>query len=173
MTMWFGIKTWLKVVISFLFSITIILTSLTYSLFGVKEKDMIEVIVTEATGMANKVVVFSGQLQPMVIHNVFWLSLAAVGFFLIFLYFIDHNYRVFLGPGVLSLAIFIFLNLALWITRGTLLAYAGESAAIFVLESLVKIRQAGFAVLALGLILIGVSYVCSRPKADPSDQPKD
>ncbi len=169
--MWSGIKTWLKVVIGFLFSITIILSSLTYSLFGAKEKDMIEVIVTEATGVANRVVIFSGQFQPMVIHNVFWLSLAAVGFFLIFLYFIDHNYRVFLGPGVLSLAIFIFLNLALWITRGTLLAYAGESAAVFVLESLAKIRQAGFAVFALGLFLIALSYLGSLRKANPPDQP--
>ena len=171
MTMWSGIKTWIKVVLGFLFSITIILTSLTYSLFGVQEKDMIEVIVTEATGTANKVTVFSGQFQPMVIHNVFWLSLAAVGFFLIFLYFIDHNFRVFLGPGVLSLAIFIFLNLALWITGGTILDYAGESAALFVLDSLAKIRQAGFAVLALGLVLIGLSHVGSRPKAVPPDQP--
>lgn len=173
MTMWSGIKTWIKVVIGFLFSITIILTSLTYSLFGVKERDMIEVIVTEATGTANKVTVFSGHFQPMVIHNVFWLSLAAVGFFLIFLYFIDHSFRVFLGPGVLSLAIFIFLNLVLWITRGTILAYAGESAAMFVLESLAKIRQAGFAVLALGLVLIGLSHLGSRPKADLPDQPED
>jgi hypothetical protein len=171
--MWSGIRTWLKVVIGFLYSITTILSSLTYALFGAKEKDMVEIIVTEATGIGNRVVIFSGRFEPMIIHNVFWLSLAAVGFFLIFLYFIDHSFRVFLGPGVLSMAIFIFLNLILWLTRGTLLAYAGGYAAVFVLESLAKIRQASFAVFALGLFLIGLSYWGSRRKANSLEQPND
>lgn len=172
MSMWSGIKTWLKVITGFLFSITVILSALTYALCGARENDLVEVIVTEATGLGNRVTVFTGQMQPMVIHNIFWLSLAAIGFFLIFLYFLDHSYRVLLGPGVLSLAIFLFLNLFLWIIRGSLLAYAGESAAVFVLESLSKVHRAGNAVLILGLFLIALSYWGSRRQVHQPEQPE-
>lgn len=169
--MWAGARLWLKVVLGFLFSITIILSCLTFALFGVTESDRVDIIVTEATGVGNRVVVFSGQLQPFIIHNAFWLSLAALGFFLIFLYFIDHSFRVFLAPGVLCLVLFVFINLTLVIVQNYIFAYTESYAAVYVMSSLARIKQAGFVVLALGVLLIGVSYWGTRLEKLPG-QPK-
>lgn len=172
MTLWFGVKVWLKVVINFLFSITLIFSSLAYALFSIRKKDIVELYVTEANQGAERIIIFSGEFQPLIIHNVFWLSLAAIGFFLIFLYFIDHTLRVLLGPGVLSLTIFLFLKSALWIVSAPLLAQAGDYAAVIIQESLVRARQASLAVLLLGFLLIGLSYWEARRKAAVPGQPK-
>lgn len=156
--MWSGIRLWLKVILGFLLSITLILGCFTFAMFGVKAHDTVELIVTEATGMRSEVVVFSALMQPPVIHNVFWLCLAAIGFFLIFLYFIDHNYRVFLAPGVLCLAITLFLNLILAIISGFIFDYTGATAGLFIVAFFERIRQAAWMVLGLGALLIAVSY---------------
>lgn len=82
------------------------------------------------------------------------------------------NKAVYLGPGVLSLVIFLFLNMMLWMTHGSLLAHAGSDAAMFVMESLSKIRQASLAVLLLGILLIALSYWGTRRKGAAPDHPR-
>ena len=171
MSVWSGIKIWLKVVVSFLFSITLVFSSLTYALFTIKRKEMVEFTVTETVGTGNSIVVFSGYVQPMVIYNIFWFLLAGVGFFLIFLYFIEHNFRVFLGPGILALMIFVFLKMALWFAHKLLFDFAEDYGDLIVLEILNRFRDANFAVLALGLLLIGLSYLGAYFKKGAPDQP--
>ncbi|MEW5785452.1 MAG: hypothetical protein AB1767_10335 [Bacillota bacterium] len=157
--MWTGARIWLKVILGFMFSMTTILTCLTFAFFGARTNDTVELIVTEATGMQNRVTVFSAQMQPLVIHNVFWLCLAALGFFLIFLYFIDHSFRVYLAPGVLCLVITLFLNIMLLIAQGILIDYTGGGAALFVMASITRVRQASLLVLVFGAFLIGLAHI--------------
>ncbi len=163
--MWHSARLWLKVIIGFLFSINLLLTSLTYALFGATEKDTVELIVTEATGAENIVVLFAGKFQPLIIHNVFWLSLALIGFFLIFLYFIDHSFKVFLAPGVLCLIMFLFLNLILFVTQSFIFAFTEGAADLFVTTSFSKVRLASWLVFTLGALLIGTSYWARRRDA--------
>lgn len=54
----------------------------------------------------------------------------------------------------------------------TVLAQAGDYAAVIIQESLVRARQASLAVLLLGFLLIGLSYWEARRKAAVPGQPK-
>jgi len=172
MVLWFGVKTWLKVVINFLFSVTLFFSALIYALFSIKKKDIVEIYVTEANGGGERMIIFSGEFQPLIIHNIFWLTVAVIGFLLIFLYFLEHNFRVFLGPGVLSLAIFIFLKAFLWVVGEPLLAYAGDYAALIIQDSLARARQASIVLLLLGFALIWLSHWRGRREISTIDRLK-
>jgi hypothetical protein len=165
--MWASIRLWLKVIIGFMFSVTLIMASLTYAIFGARSTDTIELIVTQATGIRTQIVVFSAILQPLVIHNVFWLCLAGLGFFLIFLYFIDHSYKVFLAPGVLCLVIAVFLNLVLFIMAGFIFDFTGSDAAIFVVTFFQRLRMATLFASILGVLLIVTYYWGVRLRKNP------
>lgn len=156
--MWHSVRLWLKVVLGFLFSITLLISSLTYALFGAKEKDTVELIITEATGVQKTVVLFAGKFQPLIIHNVFWLSLVVIGFLLIFLYFIDHSFKAFLAPGIICVIIFIVISLMVSVAQSFIFDYTAEYGDLFIDTSFSKLRLASFVILALGAALIGTSY---------------
>lgn len=146
-----------KIVIGFLFSITILLTFLTLSLFGVEAEDAVRLIITEATGLQRDMVVFQANLQPLFIHNVFWLCLASFGFMLIFLYFVDHRFSVFLGPGVLCLVITVFLVVLVAFSRENILRYLGPSTDIYIQTALARFRTAAIGMTIFGAILTAAS----------------
>ena len=146
-----------KIVIGFLFSITVLFYYLTISLFGVKAEDTVRVIVTEATGLRRDMVVFYADLQPMVIHNVFWVCLASLGFMLIFLYFIDHSFRGFLAPGVLSLAITIFLAAMINASIDHIFYFTGPVTDLYISTALDRFRQGVYGMAGLGLVLIALA----------------
>jgi len=146
-----------KIIIGFLFTITVILYFLTVSLFGVKAEDAVRVIVTEATGLQRDLVVFSADLQPMVIHNVLWVCLASLGFMLIFLYFIDHSFKGFLAPGILSLAMTIFLAALVAASQDHIIKYTGDVSDLYIQTALDRFRQGAFGMTGFGIVLIAVS----------------
>lgn len=152
-----SIRVSIKIIISFLFSITVLLSFITISLFGVKAQDTVRLIVTEATGLEREMVVFYADLQPLMIHNVFWLCLAGFGFMLIFLYFIDHSFKGFLAPGVLSLAITIVLVVVVAASYENILQYIGPSTDLYIETAVDRFRQAAFAAVAFGIALIALS----------------
>lgn len=146
-----------KIVIGFIFSITILLTFLTLSLFGVEAQDTVRLIVTEATGLERDMVVFQATLQPLVIHNVFYLCLAGFGFILIFLYFIDHRFSVFLGPGVLCLVITFFLVLIVSLTSEQILRFLGPSTDMYIQTAIDRFRAAAIGMAIFGILLTALS----------------
>jgi hypothetical protein len=146
-----------KIIIGFLFTIVVILYFLTISLFGVKAEDAVRVIVTEATGLQRDLVVFSADLQPMVIHNVFWVCLASLGFMLIFLYFIDHSFKGFLAPGILSLAMTIFLAALVAASQDHIIKFTGDVSDLYIQTALDRFRQGAFGMTGFGIVLIAVS----------------
>ena len=146
-----------KIVIGFLFSIVVLLAFLTVSLFGVKAEDTVRVIVTEATGLQRDMVVFYADLQPMVIHNVFWLCLASFGFMLIFLYFIDHSFRGFLAPGVLSIVITIFLAVMISAVHDHIFKFIGPVTELYISTALNRFRQGAIGMAGFGMVMIALS----------------
>ena len=156
--MWHNVRIWLKVILGFMFSITILLTFFTYSLFGVQAEDAVKVIVTEATGLERDVTVFSATLQPMVIHNVFWLCMAGLGFILIFLYFIDHSFKAFFAPGVLTLIITTFVIIVLLISLENIFSLAGAYGEIYLDTAVARFQQIVTGMIVFGLFVVGLSY---------------
>lgn len=146
-----------KVIIGFLFSITVLLTFLTVSLFGVQAEDRVRIIVTEATGLRRDMVFFYADLQPLVIHNVLWFCLAAFGFMLIFLYFIDHSFKGFLGPGVLSLVITFFIVIVITLSWENIFHFTGVISELYIQTALDRFKQGAFGMTAFGFVLVAVS----------------
>lgn len=146
-----------KIVIGFLFSIIVLLTFLTVSLFGVKAEDTVRIIVTEATGLHRDMVVFYADLQPMVIHNVFWLCLASFGFMLIFLYFIDHSFKGFLAPGILSLVITISLAVIIAAAHDHIYMFTGTVSSMYIQTALDRFRQGVYGMAGFGIVLVAFS----------------
>lgn len=156
--MWHNLRIWLKVALGFLFSITVLVTYLTYSLFGVQAEDSVRLIVTEATGFERDVTVFTATLQPMVIHNVFWLCIAGLGFILIFLYFIDHSFRSFFAPGLLTLIVTAFVGIIVLFSLENIFAFAGPYGEIYLDTAISRFQQVIFSMIFFGALLIFISY---------------
>jgi hypothetical protein len=152
-----SLKVAVKIVIGFLFSITIIVSFITTSLFGLRASDTIRLIVTEATGLRRDMVVFQGDLQPLVIHNIFWVCLASLGFMLIFLYFIDHSFKSLLGPGVLCVAITILLVVMLAIFHDNIYSFIGLVTEIYIKTAIDRFSRTAIGVVILGLLLVAAS----------------
>lgn len=146
-----------KIIVGFLFSITILATFITTSLFGVKASDTVRLIVTEATSLRRDMVVFHADLQPLVIHNVFWVCLASIGFMLIFLYFIDHSFKALMGPGILCVAITLFLSATLALLHDNIYNYIGPVTEVYVKTALDRFTNTAIGVVALGLLLVAAS----------------
>ncbi len=156
--MWANLRIWLKVLIGFVFSITVLATIVSYSLFGVQAEDTVRVIVTEATGPQRDVTVFATTLQPMVIHNVFWLCLAGLGFLLIFLYFIDFSFRSFLAPGFLALIMCAFVGIIITASIDHIMYFVDPYGEEYVETFLSYLRNVIIGIVIFGLVLIGLSY---------------
>jgi hypothetical protein len=152
-----SLKVAIKIIINFLFSITIIISFITTSLFGLKASDTVRLIVTEATGLRRDMLVFQADLQPLVLHNIFWVCLASLGFMLIFLFFIDHSFKSLMTPGVLSVAITIFLVLILIIFQDNIYNYIGPITQIYIKTAIDRFSRTAVGVVALGLLLLAAS----------------
>ncbi len=152
-----SLKVAVKIIIGFLFSITILVSFLTTSLFGVKASDTVRLIVTEATGLRRDMVIFHADLQPLVIHNIFWVCLASIGFMLIFLYFIDHSFKALMGPGILCIVITVFLAAALAVFHDNIYNYVGAVSTVYVQTAVDRFTRTAYGVVALGLLLVAAS----------------
>jgi len=152
-----SLKVAVKIIIGFLFSITIMASLITSSLFGIKASDTVRLIVTEATGLRRDMLVFQADLQPLVLHNIFWVCLASLGFMLIFLYFIDHSFNSLMAPGVLSIAITLFLVLILVLFQDHIYNYIGPVTQVYIKTAIDRFSQTAIGVISLGLILLAAS----------------
>ncbi len=153
-----GLRNWLKIVIGFIYSITILITFLTFSLFGVKAQDTVRVIVTEATPPYTDVQLITVTLQPMIIHNVFWLSLAGLGFLLIFLYFVDQRFKVFLAPGLLTLVMTAFVAALMLAFLDNIFADVRPYQELYLETAMTRFYQVTAGLTMFGVLLILLSY---------------
>jgi hypothetical protein len=146
-----------KIIISFLFSLIMVLTFVTVSLFGAKAEDTVRLIVTEATGLRRDMVVLHAVLRPLVIHNIFWLCLASIGFMLIVLYFMDHKFGVLMAPGILTLSITAFLSIMLAVFKESIFIFIGPVTQVYVQTAFDRFEQAAVWMVIFGVILIVLS----------------
>jgi len=153
-----GLRSWLKVVIGFIYSITVLITFLTFSLFGVKAEDKVQVIVTEATPPYTEVQLFTATLQPMVIHNIFWLSLAGLGFLMILLYFIDHRFKVLLPPGILTLVLTVFVGVIMYFSIENIFAHVQPYQELYLETAMTRFQQVVTGMSFWGILLLVLAY---------------
>jgi hypothetical protein len=152
-----SLKISVKIIVGFMFSVFILLSFFTTSLFGVKAQDTVRLIITEATGLQRDMVAFQADLQPLVIHNIFWVCLASIGFMLIFLYFVDHSFRNFLGPGILCLVITIFLSLMFTVLSENIFQYLGPATELYIQTAVDRFKVSAYSIFGLGLMLVAAS----------------
>ncbi len=153
-----SLKIALKIIIGFFFSINVIMVFLTLSLFGIQARDTARLVVTEATGLQRDMVVFQAELQPLIIHNLFWVCLASFGFLLIFLFFIDHSFKPFVGPGTLSLMITFFAAAFVILYQDSIMSYAGPLADLYIKTAFDRFWQAVIGMIVFGILLLVLSY---------------
>lgn len=146
----------LKIILSVAVAAALVSTVLTYSLAGIVVSRELT-IVTEATPYPPEAAVFLASLDASIVQNIFWLSLAALGFCLIFLYYLYGNAHIFLAPSILALIIFILFQVALNLLPGYFSAGLESPLAPLLLEGLSKAQRANIMVLILGIVLLVVA----------------
>ncbi len=150
------VKLTLKILASVAFAAALLLTVITFSLSEIVASAELALL-TGATEYPPETAVFLSGLEQNVIRNMFWLSLAALGFCLIFLYFLAGSWQIFFAPSILALLTFSLLQIMLFISPGYLAYYMESALGPLLREGLQKAQAANFLILALGIILLLVS----------------
>jgi len=149
---------WLKIILGFIFSVCVMVLVISYALTGTVATDTLEIVITEATGLQHQEVMFSTDLQPLLIVNVFWFSILVLAFCLVFMYFLDLKLKAFLAPGVLSLLSIAFLQLIFGFLRGFIPPEEEIAATGYVYQTMERADHASLVVVGLGVVLVLVSY---------------
>ncbi len=149
-------KLTLKIIVSVAFAAALLVTVIPFSLSEIVISEELT-LVTQATEYPPETAVFLSNLEPTVIRNVFWLSLAALGFCLIFLYYLYGNFQIFFAPSMLALLAFILIQVTLQIIPNYLAYGMDGPLGPLMQEGLDKAQAANFTILALGLVLLVVS----------------
>lgn len=156
------VKLWLRIILGFIFSVFVIVGVFSFGLLGTVATDSMEIVLTEATGIQNQEVILSANMQPLVIQNTFLFAIAAMGFCLIFLYFLEHKFSVYFAPGVLCLVSVIFVQAVLWIAAGFVPVGLEGQTGEYINETVKKIHYACLFGVLLGSALIVVSTLVHR-----------
>ncbi len=149
----------LIVFLNFVYSVSLIGVIFFYSLMGTVATDRIGIIITEATGFQRQEMLLSATLLPAELHTLFWLSLAGVGFCLLFVYLLVHTFRSFHGPAALT----VIVVLLMFVVRNLVFSFIpAESAQLgsnaYILSILARALQANIAVLVFGVILFCLAH---------------
>ncbi|RQD75341.1 MAG: hypothetical protein D5R97_06260 [Candidatus Syntrophonatronum acetioxidans] len=157
------IKIVLSMVLNFIYSLSILGIVTFYSLMGTVAMDRLCIIITEATGFPREEKMFSAVLSPIVIQNLFWLSIAGGGFCLLFIYLLHKNFVIFWGPATLSLMLFVLLL----ITRIMIINFLPADLDLvpttpYILNVLDRFHIANISVLVLGIILCFLAALGDR-----------
>ncbi len=150
------IKLTLKILLSVAFAASLLGAIVTFSLAEIVVSEEL-VIVTQATEYPPETAVFLSNLEANVIRNLFWLSLASIGFCLIFLYYLYGNFKIFFAPSMLALITFILVQITLSVIPGYLAHGMDSPLGPLIREGLNKAQTMNFLILALGIILLVVS----------------
>ena len=150
------IKLTLKILLSVAFAAALFVTVITFSLSEIVISEELTII-TRATEYPPETAVFLSNLEPNIIRNVFWLSLAALGFCLIFLYHLYGNFQIFFAPSILALLTFILFQITLSVIPGYLFHAMESPLGPLLRQGLNKAQTANFMILGLGIVLLFVS----------------
>jgi len=149
---------WLKLILGFIFSMSVMLLIISYSLSGTVADDTLEIIVTEATGLQQQEVMLSIDLQPLMILNLVWFSILVLGFCIIFLYFLERSLKTLLPPGFLALVSVGFMQIIFAIIRGYVPPEEQIETTGYVFQTLERADQVSLIVVMVGIALMLISY---------------
>lgn len=150
------IRVWVKMIIDFIFSVSIITGVLSYALLK-SIPDGLNILFIKGAGSENMGIIMEGNVPEFVLRNILWFSVFVFCFSLIILFFMEPRLKVFLFPGSLCFLSIFFIQAALiilnsFITPDTTTA-TKEFADLF-------FKQAGYASLVVGgtgMILLIIS----------------
>ncbi len=147
-------KLLIKIVLSVAFAAALFTAVITHALAKMVTSEALDVIITEATEYPPDMAVFLSTIDAIVVINTFWLSLAAIGFCLIFLYYLSGSFQIFLPPAILAIIVFIINQVGLAMMP-QYIAIGLESPLEPVLrEGMATAQAANYIVLALGIFLL-------------------
>ncbi len=153
----------LKIVLSVVFAAAVLVSIVTFSLSEMVVSEEL-VIATEATPYPPELATMLVNIDSIVIKNVFWVSLGAIGFCLIFLYYLYGSFSIFLAPAILSLIVFIIFQIMLSILPNYLILDAETLIGPVLRQGLAKAQLANYTVLAMGALLFVVSLGALKQK---------
>lgn len=152
------IKLIILMILNFAYTISLFGAVFFYSLMGTVAKDKVNIIITEATGLQRQETILTANLMPVVVQNLFWLSLAGAIFCLICIFFMRHTFHSFWAPASLSIISF-FVMLSTRSAIYTFLPASTEGAAIqYMMSVLERALQANIMVFIFGLLLFYLAY---------------
>ncbi|PKM79574.1 MAG: hypothetical protein CVU88_05470 [Firmicutes bacterium HGW-Firmicutes-13] len=157
------IKLIISMFMNFVYSVSILGAVFFYSLMGTVAMDRLSIIITEATGFQRQEKMLTGYLSPIVIQNLFWLSLAGIIFCLIFLYFLHQSAHIFWAPATISVMLFFVLqgvkNLIMNLLPEQIEAVPTTPYVLLVIDRFFK---ANIGLLVFGVLLAVLAYIGNR-----------
>ena len=153
------VKIWLRIIIGFMFAVCVLIGITSYALLGTVATDSLEIIITEATGMQTQEVIFLANLQPLNIQIALFFSIGGMALCLIFLYFLEHNFKVFVAPGVISIISVLFLRGILGFIANFIPTDISRDVYNYIQLSIVRGSHASLFAIGIGLLLLVVSYL--------------
>ncbi len=173
------IKVWIKMIIDFVFSVSIIVAVIAYSLLGTLTKDNLRILIVdesvegELTGAEAIIAghkIFEGNIPAYLMRNFLWFTIFIAIFCLVVLYFMEPRLKVFLFPGSLCFLSVLFIQVAMMIMN----SFISPDTPILTTEYLAlafnKANQASLMAAGAGMILLIASnfnlYQVMKKKAD-------
>lgn len=155
-------RIWLKLILGFLISVLVMVIIVSYALTGTVATDTLEIVITEATGLQHQEVMFTANLQPLLIVNTFWFSILVLGVCVVFLYFLDMSLKALQTPGFLALVSVGFIQVVMTALRNFIPPEEELAATGHVFQTLERADQASLVVALLGVFLMVFSYLGHR-----------
>ena len=152
------IKLIILMIMNFAYTASMVGVVFFYSLMGTVARDRVNIIITEATGLQRQETIFTANLMPVVLQNLFWLSLAGAIFCLIVIFYMRHTFHSFWAPATLSIIVF-FMLLSARSVFYSFMPVNGEGMAVqYMMGVLERALQANIMVFIFGLLLFYLAY---------------
>lgn len=156
-------KLFLKILLAVAFAVALITTVITTFLVGVVTSETLEAIITGATGHPPEIALLLANIEANIVKNVFWVSLSAIGFCLIALYYLYGNFQIFLPVSILALVSFILVQIILAILPKYMSLGLSSSVGPALMHGLEVTQFANYMVLIFGVALL-IASVRLKPK---------
>ena len=155
----------LSIIVTVGFTIAILTTLFTYPLIEMITAEELKTII-QTEEPPPETALFLHNLNEIVVQGVFWVSLAAIGFCIIALYYFSGGYQMYVAPAIISLVIFIVIQAGLFVLPEHLALGIAEPMEPILDKGLEKLQMVNYIVLGIGIILLLISQLL-KPKKFP------
>lgn len=142
-----------------MFTVCVLISITAYALYGTVATDSLEIVITEATGQQSQEVIFLASLQPLYIQMALYFSVAGMLLCLIFLYLLEHNFKVFVAPGVICIISVLFFRGVLSFLATFIPPDVSKGTFEYIHLSFQRGIHASLAAVGIGVLLLILSYL--------------